>query len=48
MFSTRFRRGRGSAPDPARGAHDAPPEPLVGHSRAAPWAARSTRTDPQS
>jgi len=22
--------GRGSAPDPARGAHDAPPDPLVG------------------
>jgi len=22
--------GRGCAPDPARGAHDAPPDPLVG------------------
>jgi len=26
----RFRPGRGSAPDPAGGAYDAPPDPLVG------------------
>jgi len=27
---TKFVFGRGSAPDPAGGAHDAPPDPLVG------------------
>ena len=27
---TKFVFGRGSAPDPARGAHDAPTDPLVG------------------
>jgi len=27
---TKFVFGRGSAPDPAGGAHDAPPNPLVG------------------
>jgi len=30
FISPKFVFGRGSAPDPAGGAHDAPPDPLVG------------------
>jgi len=33
---TKFVFGRGSAPDPAGGAHDAPPDPLVGWGRGHP------------
>ena len=33
---TKFVFGRGSAPDPAGGAHDAPPDPLVGWGGAYP------------
>ena len=34
---TKFVFGRGSAPDPAGGAHDAPPDPLVGWGALVGW-----------
>ena len=41
--STKFVFGRGSAPDPAGGAYDAPPDPLVGWGNPLPIPTPSTR-----